>query len=298
MADMEWYRSFVAVYRAGTVSGAARARFLTQPAVSQQLAALESSLGLTLFTRTARRMLPTEPGKELYAHVAQAVDVLEQVPQALRGTPLSAQQSVLRLGTPLEYFQEILIAKLSGTPLRLRVEFDVAARLADKLARAELDIIVATQQTPASGIEYRKIDSERFLLVGPAKARPPGVARKTKASLTALQHWLAEQRWVSYSVDMPIVRRFWQELFHTRPAFQAAVVMPNLHAIRRAVESGWGISVLPEYLCKASVKAGRLKLLWKTPQAVSNDLWIAYRKVDRNNLEIDKLRRLVQAKHA
>jgi DNA-binding transcriptional LysR family regulator len=192
----------------------------------------------------------------------------------------------------------LILSRLSSVVFYLRVEFDVAARLADKLARAELDIIVATQQTPASGIEYRKIDSERFLLVGPAKARPPGVARKTKASLTALQHWLAEQRWVSYSVDMPIVRRFWQELFHTRPAFQAAVVMPNLHAIRRAVESGWGISVLPEYLCKASVKAGRLKLLWKTPQTVSNDLWIAYRKVDRNSLEIDKLRRLVQAKHA
>ena len=118
MADMEWYRSFVAVYRAGTVSGAARARFLTQPAVSQQLAALESSLGLTLFTRTARRMLPTEPGKELYAHVAQAVDVLEQVPQALRGTPLSAQQSVLRLGVAVAFARLRLSHRRGGRVLR------------------------------------------------------------------------------------------------------------------------------------------------------------------------------------
>jgi DNA-binding transcriptional LysR family regulator len=293
---MEWYRSFVAVYRAGTVSGAAQARFLTQPAVSQQLAALESSLGLTLFTRTPRRMVPTEQGKELYGHVAQAVDVLEQVPQALRGAGRKARQSVLRLGAPLEYFQEMLIPRLTGLPVHWRVEFAVAASLVDKLARAELDCIVATQQSPASGVEYRKIDSERFLLVGAPKTQVPGARRKTQAGLIALQHWLSDQPWVSYSVDMPIVRRYWQVVFQARPAFQAAVVIPNLHAILGTVEAGWGISVLPEYLCRASLKAGRLKLLWKTQQAVSNDLWVAYRKVDRTNPGIARLVRVLQAR--
>ena len=44
MVDLEWYRSFIAVYRFGTASGAAHALHLTQPGVSQHVAALEKAL--------------------------------------------------------------------------------------------------------------------------------------------------------------------------------------------------------------------------------------------------------------
>jgi len=66
MVDFEWYRSFIAVYRSGTVTGAAKARLLTQPAISQHIAALESASGHALFQRTPRKMIPTEHGKVLY----------------------------------------------------------------------------------------------------------------------------------------------------------------------------------------------------------------------------------------
>ena len=65
MINLEWYRSFIEVYRVGTVSGAAQVLHLTQPAVSQHVAALESALGNPLFQRTPRRMVPTEAGQRL-----------------------------------------------------------------------------------------------------------------------------------------------------------------------------------------------------------------------------------------
>ena len=156
-------------------------------------------------------------------------------------------QPLLRLGAPLEYFHETIIGKLINTSACLRVEFDIAANLAEKLKRAELDVVVATQQTPVSGIEYRKIDTEHFLLVGPAAARPPRMEDSNASAILRVQTWLSAQRWISYGADMPIIRRYWQDVFKQRPAFQAAMVMPNLHAIAKAVESGLGISVLPEY---------------------------------------------------
>jgi DNA-binding transcriptional LysR family regulator len=45
MVNLEWYRSFVQVYRVGTVSKAAEMLHLTQPAVSQHIAAFEQFLG-------------------------------------------------------------------------------------------------------------------------------------------------------------------------------------------------------------------------------------------------------------
>lgn len=84
MANFEWYRSFVAIYRLGSVSAAANERFLTQPAVSQQLQALENQVGSALFTRTPKKMVPTEVGKQLYIQVVQSVDSLELLTQSIQ----------------------------------------------------------------------------------------------------------------------------------------------------------------------------------------------------------------------
>jgi DNA-binding transcriptional LysR family regulator len=103
MVNLEWYRSFVAVYRSGTVSGAAQVLHLTQPAVSQHLAALESVLEQRLFQRLPRKMLPTVEEKSLYTQVMGAIEQLESVTD--QSVPGSEPQ-ILRLGTPPEFFAD------------------------------------------------------------------------------------------------------------------------------------------------------------------------------------------------
>ena len=73
MINFEWYRSSIEVYRVRTVSGAAQVLHLTQPAVSQHLAARESALGNPLFQRTPRRIVPTEAGQRLDTQIAGAM---------------------------------------------------------------------------------------------------------------------------------------------------------------------------------------------------------------------------------
>jgi len=290
MVDFDWYRSFVAVYRVGTVSGAAVSRFLTQPAVSQHLAALEAAVGQPLFVRTPRRMIPTEAGKELYARMAQAVDTLDQVSRGLRG-PASAEPIVVRVGAALEYFHEIALERLASAPFRFRVEFGIAESLAEKLERGDLDAVIATQKIPARAIEFVQIDEEHFLLVG-----PPDGEQLPAEHPGEIEDRLSAHKWIGYSVEMPIIRRFWQQTFKRRPPFQPALVIPNLHAIERAVELGYGVSVLPGYLCQGALESGRVRLLWEPPAIVSNELWLAYRKVARASPEIAQLLALLSAR--
>ena len=80
MVNFEWYRSFVAVYQIGTVTGAAGALHLTQPAVSQHLASLEVSLGAKLFERKPRMMIPTDEGKALYSRIIGSITFSNQRP--------------------------------------------------------------------------------------------------------------------------------------------------------------------------------------------------------------------------
>lgn len=55
----ELYRSFLGVFREGSLSGAARQLGITQPTVGRHIAALETALGVVLFTRSPNGLLPT-----------------------------------------------------------------------------------------------------------------------------------------------------------------------------------------------------------------------------------------------
>src|SRR5580693_6824363 len=104
MAASDWLRTFVAVYRSGSVSAGASRRGLSQPAASQQLASLERRVGRPLFTRTSHGVEPTRRGRELHAQVADSLDRLEQVLAGLDGGAAAAPAPALRLGSSAEFF--------------------------------------------------------------------------------------------------------------------------------------------------------------------------------------------------
>src|SRR5688572_23619494 len=131
MVSLEWYRSFLAVYRMGTVSAAAKSIFLTQPAVSQHLQALEHALGTGLFLRTARRMVPTERAKELYADIVQAMERLESAGRKRKAEV--TEPPLVTLGSPLEIFQERLARGLTGLEARVWVRFGATGELVEAL---------------------------------------------------------------------------------------------------------------------------------------------------------------------
>lgn len=279
MADFEWYRSFLAVYRLDTVSAAAVARALTQPAVSQHLAALEAALGYPLFKRTPRRMVPTEQGQALYSQIVQAIDQLEAVTRGLRGAA-DPQPLLLRLGTPPEYFQEVAFPRLAAGGLRLIAQWGVPATLLDALLHGEVDLVIASQRLATPGIQYENWETETFCLVGPADLAVPPEIVVGPDSWDLLEAWLREQPWIVYGADLPIIRRFWQAAFGRRPLVQPRFILPDLRTILWAVEHGGGLSVLPTYLCAASLAAGRIRILWAPPDPVTNEIWLAYRRSD------------------
>src|SRR6202167_2609296 len=98
MSRPEQLRTFVAVYRARSVTEGARRRGLSQPAASQQLAGLERALGSPLFVRTPRGVEPTGRAVALYAETASALDQLEAVLGGLESKQVGSSSAPLRVG--------------------------------------------------------------------------------------------------------------------------------------------------------------------------------------------------------
>lgn len=277
MVNLEWYRSFVAVYRVGTVSGAAESLYLTQPAVSQHIAALEAALDVSLFQRMPRRMLPTEAGKRLYTRIVNAIETLESVPTKITDTPL-----LIRLGTPVEFFSEFIVKRLDQQ-VHFAVQFGLVHDLIEQLLSNQIDCAIATQKISNSAIEYQPIFEESFWLVA-----PPNITIE-ETNLATLEQWLKQQTWIAYSEDLPIIRRFWRVVFGQRLEVHPQLVIPDLRTIRDAVSQGLGYSVLPDYLCTNWIAQGRLSLILKPEKAVTNQIWLAYQKSERRSQSVSFL---------
>ena len=282
MVNLEWYRSFAAIYKIGTITGAAETLYMTQPGVSQHLSALETLMGHKLFIRAPRKMVPTEYGKELYSQLIGAIEGLERVEQKFKR--ISKELPLIRIGTPLEYFHQIALHKLKNTIFRFWFQFDITAKLIEKLEKGDLDIVIATQTPGKKDFEFAKLADESFLLVGASDISLPNFKKgKREEQNNLYEHWLTNQKWITYSANLPIIRRFWLENFKKRPNIQPAMVIPNLHSIKKAVELGLGISLLPDYLCSEELNKNKIKLLWKGGTPIKNEIFLVYRKIDRNN---------------
>ncbi|MBW4515253.1 MAG: LysR family transcriptional regulator [Timaviella obliquedivisa GSE-PSE-MK23-08B] len=287
MVNLEWYRSFVDVYRVGTVSGAAKALHLTQPAVSQHIAALESTLGMVLFQRMPRRMLPTEAGKRLYTRVVAAIEALESIPTkaTFADAPL-----MIRLGTPTEFFSEYVLERLPKLENTLLVtQFGLVQDLIEQLLAKQIDCAIATQKIAKPELEYQLIFEEHFWLIGPPTAVVPQSLDPTQMDLTALEQWLRSKAWIAYSEDLPIIRRFWRVVFGRRLDVNPQFIIPDLRSIREAIAQGLGYSILPDYLCTEWISDRQLTLVLQPTKAVTNSIWLAYRKSERQSQQITLL---------
>ena len=90
---------FVKIVEAGSFSQAARTIHVAQPALSQQIAELEASLGIPLLQRSARGVRPTVAGEKLYEEASSILRRLENLPGLIRSSTGEVQGTV-SLGMP------------------------------------------------------------------------------------------------------------------------------------------------------------------------------------------------------
>jgi DNA-binding transcriptional LysR family regulator len=283
MATSEWLRTFIAIYRSGSVSGGAERRGLSQPAASQQLASLERQVGLPLFTRTPRGVEPTRRGRELHAQVADSLDQLEPVLVGLDGGPVAPPDPVLRLGSSAEFFSAVVVPRLTPDGPALVARFGTDHENLALLEHGELDLAVTSISPGRRSLSAVPIGMKRFVLVG----EPGSAPAAPLDSLEALGAWLAGRPWVAYSAELPMTRRFWLSALGRPFAGDLRLVAPDLRAVAAAVERGLGCSLLPDFSCAEGLERGTMVELHPVAPTTSSEPWFACTRtadLDRNPL--------------
>jgi DNA-binding transcriptional LysR family regulator len=284
--SLDLLRTFLAVYRDGSFTGAARQLAVSQPTVTTQIKNLEATLGRPLFTRLARGVEPT-PGAHLLARrIAEPLDQLDALTAGGLVEPVNPFTRTVHLGGPAELTTARVLpalAEMVAGGLRLRVVLGVADQLGQALGTGALDMAVTTVLPRRRGLQVHPLYDEEFVLVAaPACAeRLPGDLADDGGRA------LADLPLISYAEDLPIVRRYWQTVFDARPRQQAAVVVGDLHAVQAAVIAGAGYSVLPRYLCADALHDGRLVVLHEPTLPPLNTVFLAARAAALTNPAVE-----------
>ncbi len=171
--EIRQLRYFIAVVELGSLTKAAERVHVAQPALSQQMAALERDLGASLLVRSAQGVRPTAAGENLYRH---AQTILRQVEQA--GTEIKSghagESGTVRIGMPAT------IASMIAVPLltRLRQQhpgihlclFESSGTyLTELLIQGRLEMCILFRDMQTSGVACEALIEESLYIFGAAK---------------------------------------------------------------------------------------------------------------------------------
>lgn len=288
--NLEWFRTFRAIYETGTMSGAAKELFVSQPGVGLHLNALEAYTGFPLFERTARRMIPTEKGKLLYKQMISSLNNLEDIEQHFKQKSGNAGVTV-SIGMCVETFQHVLEKHIPTLDFNLIMQFGNNKQLLQLLEQGSIDLILTTEISNCSSLSLKPLTKERCILVSGEKTDVSGFQSKDK---TALKAWLKNQIWYSTAADMETLSRFWEANFDARPDFLPNYIVPNKFSITRCLSMGKGLAILPDFVCMEAIASGHIIQLWDGYVNVENTIYFGQRKKSLQANEIAHIEQLLK----
>lgn len=289
VAKYEWVRTALAIDRAGSITGGAEARNISQPAASQQLQSLEAALGEQIFERHRMGVRATATGARFLREVSGP---FEQIAWLLDGLDAGAVQPAnppVVVGCSPEWFAGTFLPTVTPT-VPLRARFGTDDELLDDLRAGRVDLAVTSRRPASRAVDVRAIGDRSYQLVVGNELKP---AREL-TNLAELDGWIRSTPWVGYSEEMPLTRRFWQEVTGSLQPTNVALVAGDLRVVARAVENGLGASLLPANLCRGAIASGRLvSVPLLTPVGVQQTDFLSVSAAARQRPEVRALADLI-----
>ncbi|MEO1252730.1 MAG: LysR family transcriptional regulator [Pseudomonadota bacterium] len=283
-------RTFLEVYRHQSMGRAAKALSLTQPAVSNQIAALEQQFSAPLFERSRMGVSPTANADSLAMELAPLLDGLEAV---IRGrlARASGVSGLIHIGAPPEFFSAFggrMMAAFSGTKLRAQIHLGGQAFLYDGLEEGSLDICVLASAPRDRTLLVTKIGEETLQIFAHPQIAEAARGRTIDAA------WLQEREFIAYDHELSLIRQFFVEAFGEPCDSKPTMLVPDLRSVAAICSQFPSWAVLPSYLAKPLVDAGRLKVLLQG-RSVRNDFNLALKRASLRTARIAFARKELEA---
>jgi DNA-binding transcriptional LysR family regulator len=246
--------AFATVAAERSFSVAARRLHRTQPAVSQAIRRLEEELGDRLFDRSSRNGTLTEAGTLLLDHATRLLRMAAEAEAAVRELQQIRRGRVV-IGANEAAVHSLLPFVKSYAAAHPHVSVEVrrvpSRRIAEELLDRSIDFGVMTFQPAERGLQSIALgDDELVMLAHPEHP----LAERKRVSMEEV----GRQVVIAHNDPSPTRDRVLR-LYERKHAFiNIRISLPSLDGIKRAVEMGVGVAVLPRRCALTEIERGHL----------------------------------------
>ena len=272
---LETLKVFCDVVETRSFSVAASQNFVTQSAVSQQIRTLEERYGRRLLERTRGNVQLTPAGEILYQVSKEIVQryqdmeaQLQVVAQRVAGTVRVATVHSIGL-----YELSVQIKRyLKAYPqVHLHLEYSRSNKIYEEALRGQIDLGVVAYPSRRPQITVLPFREDRLVL-----ACPPShpLARHRQVSIRKLQG----EHLVGYERDIPTRRETDRILRRYGVEVRYVMELDNVETIKRVIEIGTGLAILPEPAVRPEVKNKTLVAVHLSDELFLRPLGIIHRQ--------------------
>jgi DNA-binding transcriptional LysR family regulator len=235
-------RAFCQVIRLGSVSRAAEALYVSQPAITLQLQALEREFGVRLFDRSGRRLQPTREGEALYTLARPLVEGIDGLEAAFRaevhGLDAGALDIAAGSSTILYLLPGIVDAFRQAHPdVRLTLHNVTGAGGLDLLRSDAVDFAVGSMLDVPADLDYTPVVRYEPMLIAPIDHPLASRADLSLEDLSPYGLILPPKRLTTYRMVDLVFQR-------ARVPYTVALEVGGWEVIKQYVAMGLGISIV------------------------------------------------------
>ena len=253
--------AFLAVATDRSFSAAARRLNRTQPALSQAVKRIEDELGERLFDRSSRDGTLTEAGRLLHDYAqrlltlaGEAQNAVQELQQMRRGRVIvgANEAAVHSLLPHIERFAT------QHPQVAVEVRRVPSRQMAEAVLDRSLDFGVITFQPAARGVQTIPLGTDDIVLL-----TAPGHPLATKRRVTIEE--VGRQVVIAHNDPSPTRDRVLRAYERRHTAINIQLSLPSLDGIKRAVEMGIGVALLPRRCALTEIARGHLVAI-KVPE--------------------------------
>lgn len=253
--DPTCIETFVRVVQAGSLTAAARHMRLPKSTLSRRLTRLERQVGARLIRRSSRGMQLTQEGEHLMARAAPAIEALTEV-AAQVAAGATQPRGTVRLTAPQDFGTVILPQALTEFVQRypeVSVDVELTDRIVD-MVQEGFDLAVRAGKLSDSTLVSTQPIAVRFWLAASPSFLDEHGRPQRPADLASLPTVLFRSddfsaQWrLSHPKRQPISVQV-----------RARLSSKDLTLLEQLLERGAGVGMLPHFLMRGAVQAGRLE---------------------------------------
>jgi DNA-binding transcriptional LysR family regulator len=253
--DLSELQVFLTVAREGSFSRAAERLYRTQPAVSLTIRKLEDGLGQSLFVRGARPVRLTDAGTLLRDYAERLVNLRDEVKKGLSELT-GLNRGELSLGVNESSIHALLPAlgrfRTLHPGIQIRVHRMFSRDIPHEVLNYRLDVGAISFVPREPLLQATEILKDELTLVVPPK-HP--LSKRKEVDVTDLE----SESFVAHSVESPFRRRVIELFGRNRTTLNMPMEMPTIESIKRFVQMGMGVAIVPRMCVAWEIDHGWMK---------------------------------------